>query len=203
MAVATLADAIAELQARGYNRFSSARLTVWLNDAKNRFEDYQYDWPWLKTTLTGAAPLTVSDLRRVLSVVDTAQRVPLDQVDMDAIREFGGTDLTLAGAAQGWYLSSETVVSTYPVTASLSVRYTKFSPELTGSDPPLIPLRYRSTWVDLAEAQVLRYGAKDVQSAAALEVSAFARLREIAGVYAMQDQPVYMESIVTGASVDG
>lgn len=204
MAVATLADGIAELQARGYNRFTSARLTVWLNDAKNRFEDYQYDWPWLKTSTSGTAPVTIADLRRVMSVADATNRCPLEPVDADAITEFGDTNLALVGPPQAWYLSAETVLTTYPVgTSSLTVRYVKFSPELAGTDPPLIPLRYRSTWIDLAEVQALRYGVKDVQSAAALEASAFGRLREIAGVYAMQDQQAYSESLITGASVDG
>jgi hypothetical protein len=59
MAVATLLDGRTELSARGYSRFVSAspsRVTVWLNAAKNRFEDYPYDWPWLRTSTTGTAP---------------------------------------------------------------------------------------------------------------------------------------------------
>lgn len=208
MAVATLADGRAELSARGYSRIvtaAPARANVWLNEAKNRFEDYGYDWPWLKATTTGTAPVTISDLRRVMSVADTTNRCPLEPVDADAITEFGDTNLALTGVPQAWYLSAETVLTTYPVgTATLSVRYVKFSPELSADgDAPLIPVRYRSTWIDLAEAELLRYGVKDVQAAAALEVSAFARLREIAGVYAMQAQQAYAGSLVTGASVDG
>jgi hypothetical protein len=174
MAVATLLDGRTELSARGYSRFVSAspsRATVWLNAAKNRFEDYPYDWPWLKTSTTGTAPVTISDLRRVLSVADTTNRTPLEQVDADAITEYGDTNLALVGPAQAWYLSAETVLTTYPVgTGTLSVRYVKFSPELSADgDTPLIPLRYRSTWIDLAEVEALRYGVKDVATAAALE----------------------------------
>jgi hypothetical protein len=205
MAITTLATAEAELQARGYNRFSTTRLDAWLNEAKNRFEDYQFDWPWLKTSTTGTAPLTISDLRRVLSVVDSSSKEPVDQVDENAIIEFASADLTLAGSPSGWYLSSDTVLTTFPVgTGSLSVRYIKFSPELSsGSDTPLIPARYRMTWVDLAEVEALRFGVKDAASAAALEQGVFRRLGEIAGVYAMQAQTAYMEMLMTGASVDG
>jgi hypothetical protein len=88
MAITTLATAETELQARGYSRFSTTRLDAWLNEAKNRFEDYQFDWPWLKTTTTGTAPVTISDLRRVLSVVDSSSKQPVDQVDENAIIEY-------------------------------------------------------------------------------------------------------------------
>jgi hypothetical protein len=205
VAITTLATAEAELQARGYSRFSTTRLDAWLNAAKNRFEDYPYDWPWLKTSATGAVPLTISDLRRVRSVVDSSTSLPLDQVDEDAIVEFASGDLTVAGSPSGWYLTSDTVLSTYPVTAgSVKVRYVKFSPELSsGSDTPLIPARYRMLWVDLAEVEALRFGVKDAASAAALEQGVFRRLGEVARVYAMQGQPAYMEMLMTGASVDG
>lgn len=208
MAVATLADGRTELSVRGYSRIvtaSPARANVWLNEAKNRFEDFEYDWPWLKTSTSGTAPLTIADLRRVLSVVDVSSKLPVDQVDASAVIEFASGDLTLTGFPSGWYLTSDTILTTFPVASGqLSVRYLKFSPELSADgDAPLIPVRYRSTWIDLAEVQALRYGVKDVQSAAALEASAFGRLREIAGVYAMQDQQAYSESLITGASVDG
>lgn len=204
MAITTLATAEAELQARGYNRFSTSRLDSWLNAAKNRFEDYT-DWPWLKTTTTGTAPLTISDLRRVLSVVDSSAKLPVDQVAADAIIEFASADLTLAGSPSGWYLSSDTVLTTFPVgTGSLSVRYLKFSPELaSGADTPLIPARYRTAWVDLAEVEALRFGVKDAASADDMERNVFRRLGEIAGVYAMQAQTDYTEMLMTGASVDG
>lgn len=204
MAITTLATAEAELQARGYNRFSTSRLDSWLNSAKNRFEDYT-DWPWLKTTTTGTAPLTISDLRRVLSVVDSSAKLPVEQVAADAIIEYASADLTLAGSPSGWYLSSDTVLTTFPVgTGSLSVRYLKFSPELSaGADTPLIPARYRTAWVDLAEVEALRFGVKDAASADDMERNVFRRIGEIAGVYAMQAQTDYTEMLMTGASIDG
>jgi len=199
-----LATARAELESRGYARFTDARLEIWLNTAKNRFEDYGFDWPWLKSTATGAAPLTVSDLRRVRSVTDTTNGHTLSAVGAEDIIDFHDDLLTTTGTPVWWYLSSETVVSVYPVqTASLSVRYVKFSPELTGTDTPLIPARYHQAWVDLAEVDVLRYGVKDRDSANSMEVEVFRRIEEIAGVYAMQGMPVNDETLQTGASVDG
>lgn len=205
MAITTLATARTELQARGYSRFTSARLDAWLNEAKNRFEDYQYDWPWLKTSTTGTAPVTIADLRRVSTVVDQSTKQALDAVPASATIEFDYADLTLAGPPTGWYLTSDTVLTTFPVgTGTLSVRYIKFSPELSAdADTPLIPARYRMTWVDLAEVEALRFGVKDAASAAALEQGVFRRLGEIAGVYAMQAQTEYTEMLMTGASTDG
>jgi hypothetical protein len=142
----------AELEARGYSRFTDARLGAFLNTAKNRFEDYGFDWPWLKATTTGTSPITISDLRRVRVVYDTTNQRSLDPVEAEDIIDFADTNLALAGPAFQWYLTSETVLATFPVsTVTLSVRYQKFSPELSGdSDTPLIPVRYHQTWVDLA-----------------------------------------------------
>lgn len=195
----------AEIEARGYSRFTDARLNAWGNAAKNRFEDYQFEWPWLKATATGAAPLTINDLRRVLSVADTSNRRPLGPRDPDANIDFFDYSLATTGVPAGWYLSSETAVSVYPVqAASLSVRYLKFTPELSSdSDSPLIPARYHYAWVDLWEVEVLRFGVKDASAAAALEASVLARIGEIAGVYAMQGMPANDETLVTGASFDG
>ena len=199
-----LATARAELESRGYARFTDARLEIWLNTAKNRFEDYQFDWPWLKSTATGAAPLTIADLRRVRSVADTTNQRPLEMINPDANVDFFDYTLTRPGTPTGWYLSSETIVSVYPVqTTSLSVRYVKFSPELTGTDTPLIPVRYHQTWVDLAEVDALRYGVKDRDSANSMELEVFRRIEEIAVVYAMQSTPANDETLITGASVDG
>lgn len=199
-----LGQARAELESRGYARFTDARLNTWLETAKTRFEDYPFNWPWLKATVTGAAPLTVSDLRRVLSVADSTTRTPLGAIDDNALVEFVDTNLAQAGAALGWYLASSTSVATYPTTAALSVRYVKFSPALSGdSDTPLIPVAYHQTWVDLAEVEVLRYGVKDQGAAAAMDAVVHARLGEIAGVFGMMGQPEYTEVPLTGASVDG
>jgi hypothetical protein len=193
-----LAEARAELESRGYSRFTDARLETWLNTAKTRFEDYPIDWPWLKTSTTGTAPLTIADLRRVRSVADSTSQVPLDMVDAEDITDFYATNLALTGRPTGWYLTSDTVLTTYPLgTVTLAVRYVKFSAELT------VPARYHQTWVDLAEVDALRYGVKDRDSANSMEAEVFKRLEEIASVYTMQGQPMNYEGLQTGASVDG
>lgn len=200
----TLLAGRTELQARGYSRFLPARLTTWLNDAKDQFEDYPFDWPWLKSTATGAAPLTISDLRRVRAVVDTSNRNQLRKVRDADVLEFADYTLATTGVPECWFLTSDTVVAVYPVqTASLSVPYLKFSPALSADgDTPLIPARYHGIWVDLAEVHVLRYGVKDAASAATLEQAALGRIGQVAGVYAMQDTPVLDEMLMTWESCD-
>lgn len=203
--MSTLLEARTELESRGYSRFADGRLTTWLNTAKNRFEDYPFDWPWLKASTSGVTPLTIADLRRVRSVVDPTNRYPLEPVDPEDVVDFEDTDLTRVGPALQWYLTSETVLASYPVgSASLNVRYIKFSPELsTDSSTPLIPVRYHQTWIDLAEVDCLRYGVKDRDSASAMEAETFRRLEEIASVYAMQAAPVNDAMFMSGQSVDG
>lgn len=205
MAITTLGDGRAELEARGYSRFTDARLNQWLDNARLRFEDYPFDWPWLKATTTGTAPLTISDLRRVRSVADSTSQYPLDMVDAEDISDFASTNLALTGRPVYWYLTSDTVLTTYPVgTVTLSVRYIKFSPALTADgNSPLIPAQYRMTWVDLAECDVLRYGVKDAATASSMEAEVMARIGEIAGVYAMQNQAMNYQGLQTGASIDG
>lgn len=199
-----LGTARTELEARGYSRFADTRLNAWLNTARVRFEDYPFEWPWLKATAAGAAPLTVSDLRRVLSVANMSTGLPLHQTDPSALVDYVDTDIARAGQAVGWYLASMTSVAAYPATATLSVRYLKFSPILDDdADEPLIPADYHQTWVDLAEVEVLRFGVKDQGAAAAMDAVLQARLGEIAGVFGMMGQPEYSEVPMTGGSVDG
>lgn len=200
-----LGTARTELQARGYSRYTTGRLNTWLNDAKDAFEDYQYDWPWLKTTTSGTAPLTINDLRRVLSVTDATNKSPLNHVSADYISDLEYADLTQTGTPAHWYLTSDTALAVYPASTSVSVlvRYLKFSAALSGdSDTPLIPSRYHSTWVDLAEARVLRYGVKDGASADVVEQGVNTRLAQIAATYAMQDTPARDTQLISLASDD-
>lgn len=50
-----------------------------LNNAKDELEDF-FDWPWLETTTTGTAPLTVTNLKRILYVTDTTNDTELPGV---------------------------------------------------------------------------------------------------------------------------
>lgn len=147
----TLSTARDELAARGFDYLSTTRMNLMLNAGKNALED-EYPFPWLETTTTGTAPLTISDLKYVLYVVDTSNQNELTGVDVRDVA-LGDPTVTTAGTPDSWWLDGAATVRTYPTStsASLSVRYVKFSPELSAdSDTPLIPGRYHLTWIDYA-----------------------------------------------------
>ena len=56
-----LGTARTELQARGFDYLSTARCNTFLNRALYILNE-QESWPFLETTVSGAAPLTISDL---------------------------------------------------------------------------------------------------------------------------------------------
>lgn len=149
--MATLSAARTELWDIGGGVLSADTTTTdyYLNLAKNWLEDRD-DWPWLETTATGSSPLTVSDLKRVLYVADTTNDVLLKPAEMiDIARRDPGVDNT--GQPAFYYLDGLTSVKVWPTTSvNLSVRYIKYSPELTSSDTPLIPTRYHFLWVKIA-----------------------------------------------------
>lgn len=149
-----LGDAQTELAGRGFDYLAASRMTIMLNDAKNALED-QWPFPWLETTATGTAPLTITDLKQVLYVQDTTNDnellgLPVAQIAVD------GDDITRAGTPAYWWLDGTSTLNVWPVSTSvqLSVRYVRESVELSAvSDTPLIPARYHPLWVDLAVVQ--------------------------------------------------
>lgn len=152
-----LTAAIAEVKARGFDYLSDARCAVMLNNAKNALED-EFDWAWLETTATGTAPLTISDLKQVLSVVDTTNQTKLSGLDARDISDWDAI-VTTAGTPEAWWLDGTTTLRVYPTSTSvqLSVRYVKTSPELSGgTDTPLIPVRYHAVWLDYAVVEAYK-----------------------------------------------
>ena len=197
-----LTSAITELQARGGSYLTSAggRPTIMLNDAKNELEDF-YPWPWLETTTTGTAPLTISDLKYVLYVVDTTNKVELRGVDAGWIISQEGTDIAQTGDPSYWYLDGLTSLKVFPAntSVSLSVRYVKYSAELTGSDTPGIPTRYHNLWIDLAMCRVYE-DSDDFQAASALRAQTQKRLGQLVEEFEQRNrQNPMVQSIVSGA----
>jgi hypothetical protein len=138
-----LSEAQAELDGRGFDYLPEGRKTQMLNRARNDFEDF-WLWPWLVATKTGAAPLTISDVKYVLLVKDAASH-----------RELLGVTASGLGQAD---TDVDEVLNVWPVApATLSVRYVRESPELSnGTDAPLIPARYHPLWIDLAVVRALQ-----------------------------------------------
>lgn len=137
-----------EVQARGFDDVTDARVNTWINAAYFRICDLEA-WPFLEASTTGTAPLTISDFRAGLSIIDTTNDNPLVWADPRTIREDDPT-LALTGTPAYWYMSG-TSLKVYPANtaASLNVSYLKVPEELDGdTDIPLIPTRYHYVLVD-------------------------------------------------------
>lgn len=144
-----------EVEARGFDEVGSARINRWINRAYNRICDRQA-WPFLEATTTGAAPLTISDVRAVLSVIDTDNDNVLEPEDFRTIREADPT-LAVTGNPDYWYLNGS-ALSVYPAwTGNLSVHYLKVPATLTAdSDTPVLPTRYHPLLVDFAVCEAYK-----------------------------------------------
>jgi len=193
-----LSTATTELQARGASYLSSARCVIMLNDAKNTFEDF-WDWPWLEESITGNAPLTIADLKQILYVIDADQEVLLDGTTALSVVMNESLSATGVQNPRLWYLDGEDTLSVYPenTTNDLQVRYFRFSPELSGTDTPLIPTRYHNLWVDLAMVNVYE-DSDDAQAAAALRADCQQRLGQLVVHYETRNRQNQPEQQITG-----
>ena len=147
-----LSAARQELGARGFDYLNATRQTIMLNRALNDLEDY-WPWPWLRKTVTGAAPLIISDLKYVESVNDSTGNELLG-TDQQDLGQYGGATFTTGTPSQWWIddTSGSPTLRAYPVgSATLTVTYISEITELaTSSDTPNIPTRYQPLWIDLA-----------------------------------------------------
>ena len=62
-----LGEARGALASRGFDYLSGGAMNLMLNRARNDFEDH-WEWPWLRATATGPAPLDLADLKYVKRV---------------------------------------------------------------------------------------------------------------------------------------
>lgn len=156
----TLLTVRTEFEARGFTHLGDSRATRLINDA------YQWLvkkalWPFREATSSGAAPLTIADMDVIASVVDTAngnQKLhPKDRREL--VRRF--QDLTTAGTPLYYYIEGGSVVKTYPVGGTLSVRYWKNATALSGdSDPLIVP----DSWVQLVIDRAAYRGLLDAEN---------------------------------------
>ncbi len=192
-----LTAAIAELQARGCTA-NDTRCTIFLNDAKNDFESF-YDWPWLEATATGTAPLSISDLKNILYVVDTTQDRVLFGTTANEIIMQQTTDIDQTGPPVQWWLNGTYILEVFPknTTNTLSVRYTSFTSELAGTDTPTLPPRYHNIWIDLAMVRAYN-DADQLDAAQALQTRAYARLGQLVTQYEVRNRQHNPEQYITG-----
>jgi len=195
----TLAEARAELSARGFDYLSAARQNLMLNDALQEISDY-WEWPWLRKTATGAAPLQISDLKTVLKVYDSTGN------EVTGISDYDAFDTTDTGTPTNWWIDDTSGTPTlvgYPSgSATFTVRYERDITTLTadGSSPD-VPDRYNRVWIDLAVA--LAYEDSDnFAAASAIRNRANQRLQQLVERYETRDMQTSPQRGVRSLSVD-
>ena len=162
-----------EFYARGFEYLNDGgagvtRAKRLLNDAMHEIDEL-FDWPYLNAATTGTAPLTVSDLRTVESVVITARSAWLAPIDRRTLTE-SVIDVTTTGTPSFFYVTGGTVINVFPAntTDTLTVKYWKFGPDLSANgDAPLMPDRYRMAIVHYAVASALEDKSNYQEAAAA------------------------------------
>jgi hypothetical protein len=186
-----------ELKARGFDFLSDTRCNSFLNEAYHSVCEWNgTPWPFLETTTTGTAPLTISDLREIVYVTNTSLNEVLEPEDIRNLNDWN-PGLTLTGTPVRYYLDGTTTLKVWPAStsASLSVRYLKVPTDLSSdSDSPVIPARFHPLVVDMAE--VLAYqDASDFQEAEAkrqlLEIK-LGRMRDTLNVR-QDDEPSFIQ----------
>lgn len=150
-----------ELYARGFDYLNDGgagvtRAKRWINDAAHHIDDLE-PWLYLQASTTGTAPLTISDLGRVESVVDVANLNVLTYVDRRDVTDYVA-DLTTTGSPSMYFVTGGTVVTTYPLSSrTLTVRYSKVATDMSATtDTPAMPDRFRMAIVEYAVAQAYR-----------------------------------------------
>lgn len=149
-----------ELAARGFDYLSDTRKDYFLNRAYHQLCEME-PWPFLRTTTSGTAPLTISDLRQIVYVTDSTNDTELEGIDERTVRD-GDPDLSSAGTPELWFLTGSGTLNVYPANTShtISVVYYKVPSDLaSGADAPIAPARYHYLIVD--GAAILAYRDSD------------------------------------------
>lgn len=192
-----------EFYARGYDYMSDGgaqvtRAKAWLNQSYLEVCEEEL-WPFLLTSSSGAAPLTIADLRAVYTVVNTAATQVLVPVQEDELVD-QYTTLTTTGSPTAFYVT-DTIVKTYPVGGTLTVRYWKIPTELSANgDTSLIPQRFNNIVVDGA----VRRACNDNDNPAGAQLAEAERQR---GLDLMRRSLMFRDGLrryqrLTGASED-
>lgn len=151
--MATFLELQTEMLARGFDYLNDSggpgttRYKRWINDAYHELCE-EADWPFLEADSSGASPLTIADMRSVMTVIDTVSGLELPFIDRRELADLYGV-LTTTGTPRYYYIDSGSIIRTYPVGGTLSVRYLKFPTDLSADgNTPVVPARYHSLIVD-------------------------------------------------------
>lgn len=155
----TFADLKAELAARGFDYLTPTRQGYLINAARAEF-DGMFLWPWREKSVTGTAPLSITDLGTIEAVINTSRSsAPLSKVDYRTLLDIYG-DLSTSGTPSFYYTawpSGTPEVVTYPTGSdTIGVQYWRVTPDLTGTDTPASPAQAHYTIVDMAVRRAYR-----------------------------------------------
>lgn len=185
-----------ELLARGFDYLPSSRANQYLNAAYHTVCEWNgTPWPFLETTTTGTAPLTITDLREIVYVTNTTTG---DVLEPEDVRNLNDRDpgLTVTGVPLRYWLDGLTTLKVWPLntTNSLSVRYLKVPTDLSAdADTPIVPTRAHDVIVDMAESLAYQDASDfaDAQAKLQLVEIRLGRLRDTLNVR-QDDQPQFI-----------
>ena len=147
-----LGDLTVALFDRGFDEIGPARAQRWLNEAYHEIcADNNVPWPFLENDSSGTAPLTIADLNKAISCIDTTDSIALRYVPRAWIAQTFGSVTAPTTMPMYWYVDSGTTVKIFPAAAAktISVRYIKVPTDLVAvTDTPLFPPRYHELIVD-------------------------------------------------------
>jgi hypothetical protein len=160
-------DLKSEFAERGFDDFSDTRRGSFINQGLREL-DRLHLWPWREKSVTGIAPVTVTDLGPIEAVTNESLDYRLQQVQFRDLLDAHG-DLSTSGVPDCYYVSrpsGDPVVATYPTgTDTIGIQYWKVTVDLAGaSDEPASPDDVHPLIVDLAVVRA--YRAKDNHEAA-------------------------------------
>lgn len=129
---------------------TATRVGRWVNSAYQEVCGVAL-WPFLETSATGTPPLTIADVRKVLSVEDTTNAVDLEWTDRIDVLDTDPTVIA-TGNPSWWYLTAGGgSISVYPPSTSISITayYVKVPAALSSDgDAHLLPERFEELIVD-------------------------------------------------------
>lgn len=151
----TFAELLTEFYARGFDYLDDGgpgetRAKRFINQSYQEICGME-DWPFLSTSTTGVAPLTISDLGYLESLTDVTDERSLSFMDRRTLVE-RYPNLDLAGPPNYAYITGGDTIRTYPTNGNtLRARYFRLVNDLDeGTDQPVIPAKYQYAIIDLA-----------------------------------------------------
>lgn len=138
-----------EFLGRGFDYLSNSKALGYLNDSYLVDICGPEDWPFLEATMTGTAPLALSEVESLEYVVDTTMEKKLKPLDRRLLSDSYPV-LSEPGTPTWYYLTEGKTLNVFPVntTDTLLVKFWKTPTRLSGTATPLIPERFHSLIID-------------------------------------------------------